>query len=109
MRNALRIMYIGTQGLAPLYFLLFGLFCLFPVQRALNGPLPTSIELIALISTHLRLKGTINSPMFGKFLRSAPEAYSQTSKVSSTESSRFRNLRSLYRDAQNISLELHEQ
>src|SRR5260370_40316006 len=79
------------------------------MHRAFYSALPIGIELIPLVSAHLRLEGAINCPMLAYFLVAAPEAGRHASKIRSTQGSRRSNLWPLHRHSQNISLELHEQ
>src|SRR6266571_6444348 len=82
---------------------------LLPVLCTPDGPLPARIELIALISTHLRLKGAVNGPVLCDFLFTAPETCRQASKICSTQSRGLSNLWSLHGYAEDVCLELHQQ
>src|SRR5712691_2754197 len=82
---------------------------LFPVHGSLDCSLPTSIELIALIGAHLRLKCAVNGPVLCQLMLAAPEANRKAGQVGSAQGCRLRNLWSLHRHAENIGLELHEQ
>ena len=82
---------------------------LLPTTRTFYGFLPISIEGFALISTEGWLEGAVNSPQFGEFFLTGPEANGETCEVSSTKSSCFCDFRPLHGHAKNICLELHEQ
>src|SRR5713226_1584188 len=82
---------------------------LLPIQRASDGSLPASIELFALIGTHVRLECAVNRPMLSYFLLAAPETNREAGEVSGPKSRRLSNLWPLYRHAKDIRLELHEQ
>src|SRR5438034_10788591 len=80
-----------------------------PLHRALDGTLPVIVELVALIGAHVRLEGAVDGPMLGYFLLATPEVCCQAGEVGSAQGRSFSNLWPLYRDTENICLELHEQ
>jgi hypothetical protein len=67
------------------------------------------MELITLVSAHLRLKGAVDYPLLGDFSLAAPEANSQPGQVSGPKRSRFGYFWSLDGYTENVGLELHEQ
>ena len=57
---------------------------------------------------HGRFKTVLEFPARYKFFFRIPDADSQTSQISGTESRRFDDLRTVDRNAEDIGLELHE-